>query len=165
MFYAKNIEGLMELIKIMARDNTEPVDPEVGLQLFFQIGRPHFNAAVKHYFACGTSFFNFQETLEKAYFDKESEPSFGQINRKLAYNQESEDLDRILPFLKVKKFMLQVAEAANYQGMGLDYIISERTHTISIIDFNSYPGYKVCTHPQIKNMHERYLNELVLAKK
>jgi hypothetical protein len=35
MFYAKNLDGLMELISMMERDNTEPIDPEVGLQLLF----------------------------------------------------------------------------------------------------------------------------------
>ena len=103
--------------------------------------------------------------MEKAYFDKENKPFFGQINRNCAYNQVSEDLDRFMPFLKMKKFMLQMAKAANYQGMGLDYVVSERNHTISIIDFNSYPSYKICKYPQIKNMNERYLNELLLKKK
>lgn len=165
MFYAKNLEDVSDLIKFVVAGNKEPVDPKTGLQLFFQVGRPHYDACVKHYFVCGTSFFNFQETLNEDYFDKTKGPQFGEIDRRLAYNQLSENLDKIVPFLKVKKFMLQVSKAANYEGIGLDYVVSKRDHSINIIDFNSYPGYKVVKKPQMKHVHERYLNELFLNLK
>ena len=57
---------------------------------------------------------------------KTSEPNIGEIDRRLAYNQICEDLDNHLPFLLVKKFMMQVSKAFNYQGIGLDYVISKR---------------------------------------
>lgn len=89
----------------------------------------------------------------------------GEIDRRLAYNQKSEKLDSIFPFLKVKQFMLQISEVMKFEGIGLDYVVSKRDHSITIIDFNSYPGYKVVKRPQLKHIHERYFNEQYLKLK
>jgi hypothetical protein len=59
MFYAKTLEGLAKLIEKLVAENTEPVDPEIGIQLLLQTGRPHYEACIKNYFISGTSYFNF----------------------------------------------------------------------------------------------------------
>jgi hypothetical protein len=85
--------------------------------------------------------------LDKKYFDKQTEPLYGKIVKQIEEECPSNEVEKILPFNTLKKFMIQIGKNANYQALGVDFTICERENSISLFDFNSFPNYSFLKAP------------------
>ena len=158
MFFSQEIEFIPELVHnslstLSLKNNAESV--EQGITYMIQIGKPHYQVVLKQYILGSHLVYLYQSSLDNDYFDRSDKtPNHGPIDRSkfaYGYEQESKFFEQIFPYQDIKKFVELVSETAGYRFFGMDYLMNEEDKKITLIDMNSFSGYKNIADYQVRD--------------
>lgn len=135
------------------------------VQMLIQVAKPHYGFCIKDYYFCKSVYCVYEKSLDYQYFDKNSQPLFGEIQRSRQKENQCEHLDSRINFKKLGLLTSEIAKKLNCEAFGIDLLLSEKDNSLIVVDLNIFPGYATIDHPQIRNNLERYLNTQLICKK
>lgn len=136
IFFAKDFDSLVKLVELLRGRYSESEN-----KFILQRASPHYSTCVKQHYYLDLQTFIFQSSMAKESFDKTLEPKFGLIKRSWEQVEHVEQLDCSKTYKVLRRFVQLIRENWKQKYVGIDYVMSESSSRIDVIDFNYNPAF------------------------
>lgn len=154
IFFSPDLKSIPKILKEIEEGEGEP------LEFMIQRAIDHYGTVLKYYYHCDSIYHCYQQSLSEEFMDKAQENSLSGVVKRdhLTFDVASNIMDKKFPFEIVKKYVEFCGRNLEYNSLGFDFFLEEKTDRIYCFDCNISVTFSHIAPPQVTRVYDRYFN-------